>query len=102
VNVTSILSDPNADPHQYESDAKTGAAVSKSQFVIENGLGYDDFIDKLLAASPNPNRATRNAADVMQISGQDANPHIWYDIAKVPAVATAIADQLHCQRKDIH
>ncbi|MCW2651965.1 MAG: hypothetical protein JWR32_2941 [Mycobacterium sp.] len=94
VNVTSILSDPNADPHQYESDAKTGAAVSKSQFVIENGLGYDDFIDKLLAASPNPNRTTRNAADVLQISGQDANPHIWYDIAKVPAVATAIADQL--------
>lgn len=94
VNVTSILSDPNADPHQYESDAKTGAAVSKSQFVIENGLGYDDFMDKLIAASPNPNRATLNAADVMQISGQDANPHIWYDIAKVPAVATAIADQL--------
>jgi zinc/manganese transport system substrate-binding protein len=94
VNVTSILSDPNADPHQYEADAKTGAAISKAQLVVENGLGYDDFMDKLLAASPNANRTVLNAADVMKISGSDANPHIWYDIAKIPDAATAIADQL--------
>jgi zinc/manganese transport system substrate-binding protein len=94
VNVTSIMSDPNADPHQFEADAKTGAALSKAQFVIENGLGYDNFMDKLLTASPNPSRVILNAADVMQISGPDANPHIWYDIAKIPAVASGIADQL--------
>ena len=94
VNVTSIMSDPNADPHEYEADAQTAAALSKAQFVIENGLGYDDFMDKLLAASPNPSRAVLNAADAMKISGADANPHIWYDIAKIPDVATAIADQL--------
>jgi zinc/manganese transport system substrate-binding protein len=94
VNVTSIMSDPNADPHEYEADAKTGAALSKAQFVIENGLGYDDFMDKLIAASPNPSRAVLNAADGMKISGKDANPHIWYDIAKLPDVATGIADQL--------
>jgi zinc/manganese transport system substrate-binding protein len=94
VIVTSIMSDPNADPHEYEADAKTAAALSKAQFVIENGLGYDDFMDKLLAASPNPSRAVLNAADAMKISGADANPHIWYDISKIPDVATAIADQL--------
>jgi zinc/manganese transport system substrate-binding protein len=94
VNVTSIMSDPNADPHEYEADAKTGATLSKSQFVVENGLGYDDFMDKLLSASPNPSRKVLNAADVMQITGSDANPHIWYDIAKVSDVANAIADQL--------
>lgn len=94
VNVTSIMSDPNADPHEYEADAKTAATLSKSQFVVENGLGYDDFMDKLLAASPNPNRAVLNAADVMKITGSDANPHVWYDIAKIPDVATAISDQL--------
>ena len=94
VNVTSIMSDPNADPHQFEADAKTGAALSKAQFVIENGLSYDNFMDKLLTASPNPSRVILNAADVMQISGPDANPHIWYDIAKIPAVASGIADQL--------
>jgi zinc/manganese transport system substrate-binding protein len=94
VNVTSVISDPSADPHLYESDAKTAAAVSKAQLVIVNGLGYDDFMGKLLSASPNPNRKVLTAADLMQISGTDANPHIWYDIAKVPAVSSAIAAQL--------
>ena len=94
VTVTSIMSDPNSDPHQFESDAKTALAVSKAQLVVENGLGYDDFMDKLLAASPNPSRVVVNAADAMQVSGPDANPHIWYDIAKIPAVASAIAEQL--------
>jgi zinc/manganese transport system substrate-binding protein len=94
VKVTSIMSDPNADPHQYEADATTAAALSQAQFVIENGLSYDDFMDKLLSASPNPSRALLNAADTMQISGAEANPHIWYDIAKLPAVASGISDQL--------
>lgn len=94
VTVTSIMSDPNADPHQYEANAKTAAALSKSQFVVENGLSYDDFIDKLLTASPNPSRKVLVAADAMKVSGADANPHLWYDIAKVPDVATTIAGQL--------
>jgi zinc/manganese transport system substrate-binding protein len=51
-------------------------------------------MDKLISASPKPSRVVLNAADAMQISGQDANPHIWYDIAKVPDVASAISDQL--------
>jgi zinc/manganese transport system substrate-binding protein len=94
VNVTSVLSDPNADPHEFETDAKTAAALSKAQLVVENGLGYDDFMDKLAAASPSPSRVVLNAADVMQISGSDANPHVWYDIARIPAVASGIAEQL--------
>ena len=94
VKVTSILSDPNTDPHEFEANAQTAAALSKAAFVVENGLGYDDFMDKLLAASPNPKRVLLNAAEVMKISGKDANPHIWYDIAAVPEVANAIADQL--------
>ncbi|WP_231982369.1 metal ABC transporter solute-binding protein, Zn/Mn family [Mycobacterium sp. E787] len=94
VNVTSVISDPSADPHLYESDARTAAAVSKAQLVIVNGLGYDDFMGKLLSASPDPNRKVLTAADLMQISGPSANPHIWYDTAKVPAVSSAIAAQL--------
>ena len=94
VHVTSVISDPSADPHLYESDARTAAAISKAQLVVVNGLGYDNFMAKLLSASPNPNRKVLTAADVMQISGPDANPHIWYDIAKVPDVASAIAAQL--------
>lgn len=94
VNVTSVISDPNADPHLYESDAKTAAEVGKARLVIVNGLGYDEFMDRLLSASPNQNRKVLTAADVMGISGPDANPHIWYDIGKLPGVALAIAAQL--------
>lgn len=94
VTVTSVITDPNADPHLYESDAATAAAVSGAQLVIVNGLGYDDFMGKVLATSPNPARKVLTAAAVMQISGGNANPHIWYDIAKVPQVSSAIAAQL--------
>ena len=94
VNVTSVITDPNADPHLYESDAKTAAAVSTAQLVMVNGLGYDEFMNRLLAASPNQTRKVLTVADVMGISGPDANPHIWYDIAKLPGVASAIAAQL--------
>src|SRR5437667_8090956 len=56
VSVTSILSDPNIDPHQYESNVQTAITVSKAQLVIENSGGYDDWMDKILSGSPNPNR----------------------------------------------
>lgn len=94
VSVTSIMSDPNTDPHEFEADAKTAAEVSKAQLVIENGLDYDSFMDTLISGSPNSSRVLINAANVMQIDGADANPHVWYDIAKVPDVASAISDQL--------
>lgn len=73
VNVVSIMSDPNADPHEYQADANTAAALAKSQLVIENGLGYDDFMDKLLSASPNPALADqRRRRDEVQWSGYES------------------------------
>ena len=53
VSVTSILSDPNVDPHEYESDVQDGIAITNANIVIENGLEYDTWMDKLLSASPN-------------------------------------------------
>src|SRR5207249_8939513 len=47
VNVTSILSDPNVDPHEYQSNYQAAQSVSKAQLVIENGGGYDDWMDKI-------------------------------------------------------
>ncbi len=90
VSVTSIITDPTADPHQYESDARDAAAVADARLVIENGLGYDDFVAKLLSNTSNPRRVVRTVADVMHVSGADANPHLWYDLPEIPAVAAAI------------
>jgi len=94
VSVTSILSDPNADPHLFEPGTLTGAAVTAAQLVIENGVGYDAFMDKLLQASPDASRKVISVADVLGITAPDANPHLWYDLPRVPEIAKAIADGL--------
>jgi zinc/manganese transport system substrate-binding protein len=91
VSVTSILSDPNADPHLFEPGTRNGLAVSEAQLVIQNGLGYDAFMDKLEDAAPSSHRVVVTIADVLGISGANANPHLWYDVPKLNSVAAAIA-----------
>jgi zinc/manganese transport system substrate-binding protein len=77
-NVTSIVTDPNADPHEYESNTADAVAIANAQLVIVNGAGYDDWALQLITASPNPNRVVLNVADLL---GQQpgANPHFWYN-----------------------
>jgi zinc/manganese transport system substrate-binding protein len=94
VTVRSIISDPDADPHEYESDAADAAALASARLVIENGLGYDDFMSTLLGASPSSDRTTLDVQTVLNITGASPNPHIWYDTARMPTVAHAIAQQL--------
>jgi len=93
VRVTSIISDPNVDPHEYETNARDAAAVANARLVIQNGLGYDAFIDHLVAASPNPRR---KVIVVAQLTGhvKGDNVHLWYDPATIPEVAQAILDAL--------
>jgi zinc/manganese transport system substrate-binding protein len=88
LKIYSFLSDPSADPHQYESNASNARAVADSRLVIENGLGYDSFMDKLLKASPRQERVAINVGDL--IGAKDgANPHVWYDPTVMPRVAGA-------------
>ena len=94
VEVTSIISDPNTDPHSYESDPRDAAAIANAQLVIENGLGYDGFIDKALGAVGGSGRHVLSVADVLHVAGSEANPHLWYWTARMPAVTSAIAQQL--------
>ena len=90
VKVTSIISDPNADPHLYESDAHDAIAIATANIVITNGLGYDDFMNKLLSASPNSQRQVLTAANVLGVTGINPNPHLWYNTPKVPEMAAAM------------
>lgn len=94
VSVTSIITDPGTDPHLYESNANNAAAIATADIVITNGLGYDDFFDKLLAASKNNRRQVLSAAAIMEVSGGSANPHLWYDVPRVHLVAAQIAATL--------
>lgn len=94
VNVTSILSDPNVDPHGYESNAKNAASVADAKLVIDNGLGYDDFMAELTQVAKPHGQTVITAAKVLGVSGKDANPHLWYDVPRMPKVANAIAASL--------
>jgi len=98
VSVTSIISDPAQDPHSYEADARVQLALSKADVVIQNGGGYDDFIDTLLKGANNPKVVLLNAAT---ISGYDQAPetgvfneHLWYDFPTVRKVVTKIESTL--------
>lgn len=94
VSVRSIISDPNVDPHAYEMDASSAAATAGAGFVIENGLGYDDFVGKLLKASPKRDREVVNIAGIVGAHGGDANPHLWYEPGYVVEAAQAIEARL--------
>jgi zinc/manganese transport system substrate-binding protein len=89
VRVTSIVTDPNADPHEYESSPADARLFAQADLVIVNGAGYDTWADKLLAASP---RAGRQVLDVATFLHRPAgaNPHLWYDPADVSSVIDKI------------
>jgi len=95
VTVTSIIDDPSKDPHEYQADARTQLAIARAQVVIENGGGYDDFVDTMLSASGNTKVALINA---VKTSGYDSsiadfNEHVFYDYATVRKVVdTMVAD----------
>jgi len=93
VAVTSILSDPNIDPHEYESNVQNALAVSNAQIVIENGAGYDSWMDKLLAASPNSKRIVLVATAIADHQLPD-NPHVWYGIDNIQTIARAMTKAL--------
>ena len=93
VNVTSILSDPNVDPHEYTSNVQTALKVSTADLVIESGLGYDDWMDKLLSGSPNSNRILLTGGKLAAHPLPD-NPHVWYGINNMPSIAQGITNAL--------
>jgi zinc/manganese transport system substrate-binding protein len=94
VTVTSIITDPNADPHTYETDPRDAAAIGAADFVVLNGVGYDDFASKLLGASPKKSRTVISVDKLVGVSGDNPNPHLWYNPAYVEEAAKAIEAQL--------
>ena len=93
VNVTSIMSDPNVDPHEYESNVADAKLVADASLVIESGGGYDDWMDKLVAASPDRGRMVLKGFDIATTKIPD-NEHIWYDPDNMIAIARAAKDAL--------
>jgi zinc/manganese transport system substrate-binding protein len=97
VAVTSILSNPDDDPHLFESSASTAKALAEAAVVVYNGADYDPWMDKLLSASSDADRKIIVAADLTGHKSGD-NPHLWYSPATLPAVAVALEAEL--ERRD--
>ena len=93
VHVTSIIVDPNADPHSYEPTAADARTVAGAQYVIVNGAGYDPWADRLLQANPVSGRKELNVGNFNGKHEGD-NPHMWYNPNYVTAVANKIRDDL--------
>jgi zinc/manganese transport system substrate-binding protein len=89
VQVTSIVDNPAADPHDYEPTSADAQALASAQMAIVNGIGYDEWASKLLAASPDSSRVELSVGDLLGLEN-GANPHQWYSPAAVHAVVEAI------------
>ncbi|HEV3123660.1 MAG TPA: zinc ABC transporter substrate-binding protein [Candidatus Dormibacteraeota bacterium] len=93
VSVTSVVSDPNADPHDYESSASNARSFATARYVIVNGAGYDNWADKLLNANQSQDRKVLHVADLLGKKEGD-NPHFWYSPDYVENVADQITKDL--------
>ena len=100
VGVQSVIVNPSTDPHSYEPTASDGVAFARSEMAIVNGIGYDAWASKLIAANPSSSRAVLNVGDLLGLKEGD-NPHQWYSPASVQRVIDQIvADFKRLDPKD--
>ena len=89
VHVTSVIANPATDPHDYEPTAADARTLAGAQLVIVNGIGYDPWAQKLLAANPVKGRVVLTVGDIVGIE-PGGNPHRWYSPGDVQQVIAAI------------
>jgi zinc/manganese transport system substrate-binding protein len=94
VQVNAIMSNPNTDPHTFEASASVAREVSAAQLVVQNGVGYDTFMNTIENAAPNSSRKVIVVQDLLGLPADTPNPHLWYKPSTMPAVANAIAADL--------
>jgi zinc/manganese transport system substrate-binding protein len=92
-HVTSIIANPNADPHDYEPTADDARTVASAGYVIENGIGYDGWVQKLVDANPDSNRAVLNVGDLLGLDA-GSNPHQWYSPSAVQRFVARVSSDL--------
>jgi zinc/manganese transport system substrate-binding protein len=93
VNVTSILSNPDQDPHMFETSVATAKSLSHARLVIYNGIDYDPWMATLLSAAKASGRKTLVVGDLLHKKTGD-NPHLWYQPDSMPVLARAISAEL--------
>jgi zinc/manganese transport system substrate-binding protein len=90
IAVSSILNNPNTDPHTFEASPSVAEEVSGAQLIVQNGVGYDSFMNKIESASPSSTRKVITVQNLLGLPDSTPNPHLWYSPTTMPAVAKAI------------
>src|SRR5215472_12049029 len=94
VHVSAMLENPNTDPHTFEASAQVAQEISSARLIVQNGLGYDSWIDRVESATPSSGRKVIVAQNLLGLPDSTPNPHLWYDPRTMPAVAKAMAVDL--------
>jgi zinc/manganese transport system substrate-binding protein len=94
VQASAIMSNPNTDPHTFEASIAVAREVGNARLVVQNGVGYDGFMDSIESATPSNGRTVINVQRLLKLPDSTPNPHLWYDPATMPKVADAIAAAL--------
>jgi len=98
VSVTAIESNPNTDPHEFEASPVDASEVSKAQLIVQNGVGYDTYMNKIESSSPSSSRKIIDVQTLRGLPNSTPNPHLWYSPETMPAVAKAVGDDLAALR----
>src|SRR5271165_3536111 len=94
VQASAVMSNPNTDPHTFEASASVAREVSAAQLVVQNGVGYDTFMNTIENAAPSSSRKVVVVQNLLGLPDSTPNPHLWYQPGTMPAVANAIAADL--------
>src|SRR6201986_3550308 len=86
VNVSSIMSNPNTDPHTFEASPAVAREITAARLVVQNGVGYDDWAATIENADPSDTRKVINVQQLLGLPDSTPNPHLWYKPATMPAV----------------
>jgi zinc/manganese transport system substrate-binding protein len=94
VTVSAIENNPNTDPHTFEASPSVAHAVAVARLIVQNGLGYDTFMNRIEAASPSSSRSVIDVQTLLGLPDSTPNPHLWYLPRTMPIVAQALVKAL--------
>jgi zinc/manganese transport system substrate-binding protein len=94
VTASAIMSNPNTDPHTFEASPGVAQTVSAAKLIVQNGVGYDSFMNKIESATSSSSRKIIDVQTLLGLPDSTRNPHLWYDPTTMPKVATQLVTDL--------